>query len=561
MTLPFLPNPRQQFFGNDGNPLAGGKLYTYAAGTSTPKATYTDTAGTIANTNPIVLNARGEATIYWDGAYKVTLTDAASATIYTQDNYQDMGAAITTALAASSGSSLVGFLQSGTGAVARTVQSKLRDEVSVKDFGAKGDGATDDTAAMTAAAAYINSTGSPVFVPPGTYLTDPLTLAPASYNAEGFFFGLEAASTIIKRRSAGASAFITMGASGATLYQANLVFRGLTIDGGVTTNGDAFVAYDLVRCRFDNVYFSGGSKACHLYGGICVTFDDCIFQNALHGMYIEKFTSSAGGGWPNINRLNNCQIVDNTTWGIWFDYGRMLVVNDCQVEGNGTTLAATQGGIYIGANTGAEVSVTDPVSLALICNGTWFEANRGIADVYLNSGINSVTDSNFFSQSTMVTNDIRIDGGLYRLRNLNVSFSKTTNVLENSGASVGNIIDCVQATNLSYSSAKTSLTTGAVAFLGNGAVPGVNGATSPLIQIGSDATSANPTITFPQAFKAATTPKIFLQSVDSGTGFTEAAQVTTASNTSFTVLKSRSTAGVQSTFNYTVNWVAIGENP
>ena len=54
-------------------------------------------------------------------------------------------------LAASTGSSLVGQIASGTGATARTVQSKLRESVSVKDFGAVGDGVTDDTAAFTAA--------------------------------------------------------------------------------------------------------------------------------------------------------------------------------------------------------------------------------------------------------------------------------------------------------------------------------------------------------------------------------------------------------------------------
>lgn len=48
-----------QFFDNNGIPLAGGKLYTYQAGTTTPEATYTTSAGNIAHTNPIVLDASG----------------------------------------------------------------------------------------------------------------------------------------------------------------------------------------------------------------------------------------------------------------------------------------------------------------------------------------------------------------------------------------------------------------------------------------------------------------------------------------------------------------------
>lgn len=67
-------------------------------------------------------------------------------------------------LGASGGSSLVGFIQSGTGAVSTTVQAKLRESVSVKDFGAVGDGVTDDTAAFNLALAASKT----VFVPDTT---------------------------------------------------------------------------------------------------------------------------------------------------------------------------------------------------------------------------------------------------------------------------------------------------------------------------------------------------------------------------------------------------------
>ena len=74
-------------------------------------------------------------------------------------------AEIASDVAASSGSSLVGFLQAGTNAVPTTVQAKLRETVSVKDFGAVGDGVADDTAAFTSAVAALPSSGGIVIVP------------------------------------------------------------------------------------------------------------------------------------------------------------------------------------------------------------------------------------------------------------------------------------------------------------------------------------------------------------------------------------------------------------
>lgn len=65
------------------------------------------------------------------------------------------------------------FLQSGAGAVPRTAQGKMRESVSVKDFGAVGDGVTDDYDALKAAATYINSVGGGTLIfPPGEYLCD-----------------------------------------------------------------------------------------------------------------------------------------------------------------------------------------------------------------------------------------------------------------------------------------------------------------------------------------------------------------------------------------------------
>ena len=79
-----------QFFSNDGLPLAGGKLQTYQAGSTTPLATYTDNSGNIANTNPIILGTGGRppADIWLsDGFfYKFVLSDANDVVIQTYDN-------------------------------------------------------------------------------------------------------------------------------------------------------------------------------------------------------------------------------------------------------------------------------------------------------------------------------------------------------------------------------------------------------------------------------------------------------------------------------------------
>ncbi len=85
---------KQTFFSGSGTMLSGGKLYTYAAGTSTPKDTYTEIDGATTNANPIILNARGEVpngVFGTTGAYKLVLADSADAVIWTRDNVYGEG--------------------------------------------------------------------------------------------------------------------------------------------------------------------------------------------------------------------------------------------------------------------------------------------------------------------------------------------------------------------------------------------------------------------------------------------------------------------------------------
>jgi hypothetical protein len=82
-----LPSPKMQFFDINGDPLSGGKVHTYEATTSTRKATYTTAAAAVANANPVILDSRGEANIFWStGSYKIVLTDSDDAEIYTVDS-------------------------------------------------------------------------------------------------------------------------------------------------------------------------------------------------------------------------------------------------------------------------------------------------------------------------------------------------------------------------------------------------------------------------------------------------------------------------------------------
>ena len=95
------PSPFMQFMDANGEPLVAGKLYTYASGTTTPLATYTDAGGGTANTNPVILDTTGSAAV-WLGTslYTFVLKTSTDTLVWTSDGVGGVDSTAFTALVA-----------------------------------------------------------------------------------------------------------------------------------------------------------------------------------------------------------------------------------------------------------------------------------------------------------------------------------------------------------------------------------------------------------------------------------------------------------------------------
>lgn len=160
--------------GNGIKPSDGAQLFFFETNTSTPKKTYSDEGLDTgnANTNPVIANGNGVFSDIWleDGRYKVVLQDRKGEQIWEADPVETV----------LSGSSLV----VATGAItARSVRDRFSDIKSIEDFGATGDGATNNDAAIASAELVTES----LYVPDGNFLISEISLLTKRYFGPGSF--------------------------------------------------------------------------------------------------------------------------------------------------------------------------------------------------------------------------------------------------------------------------------------------------------------------------------------------------------------------------------------
>jgi hypothetical protein len=286
------------------------------------------------------------------------------------------------------------FTQSGTGAVARTVEGKLREVVSVKDFGAVGDGVTDDTAAIQAAAVAASQSGRYVYAPSGIYiLSDTIIFAPTDPTlvCDVGVIGDGAASTVFRQTNRNKDTFYVSHSSTSLLYRVKPRFQNFCIEYRGTLNTDTGAAIRHRQCNagvFENITISSApfgirsqrsvqsfySKIYHNtnyvasghYTQAFLVFETDYILNAgtSFGNYVSNCESQSGPGCKNALLLrgvdglyvNNCH----------FDYAettiliepnniggnntvRQLLVSNCYFDSNSSTTLQHKRAVFIDA--------------------------------------------------------------------------------------------------------------------------------------------------------------------------------------------------------------------
>lgn len=318
MSAILVQPPFELFTDIDGQPLEAGFVWVGQPNLdpqTNPIQVYWDQALTIPAAQPLrtiggyVVNSGTPSRIYVDGvAYSIRVMNKNGSTIYSEANVTGIdpnasGVVFTgfkgqsgfvSDLADDDGAEWIGYQPAGTGAVPTDVQSKLRESVSVKDFGAVGDGVADDSTAVQNA---IN-TGKRVYFPAGTYLINVTIANKTILEGDGSTVSIvrpfNIATAAMTYTSLGDywsyhSEVRGIGFHGTSKTGVGFTF-GATTQAGYFTNAEFANNVKFYGCRFFNL-----EKGVQFpFGNIGTEFYSCGFSNNKYGVYTKD--NKAGGG-------------------------------------------------------------------------------------------------------------------------------------------------------------------------------------------------------------------------------------------------------------------------
>jgi len=380
-TASIFTYPRFQALSNEGNPLAGGQLFTYQAGTLIPQATYTDSTLTVPNTNPIILDAFGTAAI-WLGqnAYKFNLLDVNSVqqANFPIDNISGYGSNLAAALASttsaslgqgmigfnpalsypvgtlpgdlamSGGAALVGEIQPWNGAVASTQAVKNAQVADLADFGTVDTtGATDMSALITKAIASFG------YISGNTYFGNVINLPAGLIKCN---FSIATGSITIRGKGKNATQLtpatnnpvISIGSLSGPCQDIHIEEIGFTNASGIATGTTPAISSIGTTQINDNHVFRHVLITGYPYGlsilgrSILAQFEGVeILNSTTYGFYVVP----CAAGVVNHLKFTNCRSYVSGSHGVYINMatnnpgGTILGVNfdHCDFEGAGCT--------------------------------------------------------------------------------------------------------------------------------------------------------------------------------------------------------------------------------
>lgn len=273
-------------------------------------ASYTGDGSTVAYSLTANPQSEGNVSIYVDGVYQNKDTFSLSGTTVTFSEAPPLNAAIeivyptNTDTLNGSAASAITYNQGGTGAQDRTVEAKLKEFVSVKDFGAVGDGVTDDTSAIQAAIDAADIINGTVFFPSGTYiLTSQITLPSVS------LVGDAQRAVAITCNFSG----VQFKLSGTLQYSEvkNIRFNGTGSNICFSNDG---TAYGFFGVEFSSLRFTSFSKAIEKEYSLFCKYSNCQFRSC--GIGIDMLSTS--GTYHNVNTVTESYFDTCSTAGLKF---------------------------------------------------------------------------------------------------------------------------------------------------------------------------------------------------------------------------------------------------